>query len=167
MLLGVIVLVTLDILSVTGKATPNVDETNEGASIYGSEIQSSQQVGRSKRSLPNLYNMMERTLPCTKGLKGSFVYNGHGNWCGSGGSGNTIDGIDECCRDHDYCYANKTKCGSSLKEYTSNYDWTLSYGSRPDSLIITCNDRDFESCKFMLCECDVKFIRCLQKQPCP
>jgi hypothetical protein len=29
----------------------------------------------------------------------------HGNWCGSGGEGIPIDGLDFACMQHDYCYA--------------------------------------------------------------
>lgn len=32
------------------------------------------------------------------------VGRGYGNWCGKGGSGATLDSIDECCKTHDECY---------------------------------------------------------------
>jgi RHS repeat-associated protein len=36
----------------------------------------------------------------------------YGNWCGPGGSGPAINGIDECCKGHDDCYK---KGGTSWK----------------------------------------------------
>jgi RHS repeat-associated protein len=36
----------------------------------------------------------------------------YGNWCGPGGSGPTINGVDGCCKEHDDCYK---KSGASWK----------------------------------------------------
>ena len=40
--------------------------------------------------------------------------NVHGNWCGPGGAGPAIDGVDQCCKDHDGCY---DKCKADWKNH--------------------------------------------------
>lgn len=77
-------------------------------------------------------------------------FNGYGNWCGLGGSGDTVDAIDECCQVHDGCYAhvNRDECKTLLKYkvYTKKYRWQMHQGE------ITCRDEDI--CPKSICECD-------------
>ncbi|KHJ76219.1 phospholipase A2, partial [Oesophagostomum dentatum] len=59
------------------------------------------------------------------------VYNNYGCYCGYGGGGTPIDGIDKCCEVHDRCYGNaKTtkKCSWSIKLYFDRYKWTCKNG---------------------------------------
>ncbi|XP_045212519.1 phospholipase A2 SSD387-like isoform X2 [Mercenaria mercenaria] len=83
-------------------------------------------------------------------------YNGYGNWCGLGGSGKTIDVIDECCKVHDKCYLklNHGDCDTLLRYriYTTEYKWSFKSGQ------ITCNEED--PCGAKLCHCDSTAAQC-------
>ncbi|XP_052236839.1 basic phospholipase A2 Drk-b2-like isoform X5 [Dreissena polymorpha] len=83
-------------------------------------------------------------------------FNGYGNWCGYGGSGDTADAIDECCKTHDTCYVdlNLKDCETLLKYriYTTEYEWSYREGE------IICNDKD--PCAKKLCECDRACAKC-------
>ncbi|CAJ0604873.1 unnamed protein product [Cylicocyclus nassatus] len=52
-------------------------------------------------------------------------YNHYGCWCGPGGSGKPIDGIDTCCMHHDLCYDEAVKSGvcSKIGSYLRHYGW--------------------------------------------
>ncbi|MFH4976481.1 hypothetical protein AB6A40_003190 [Gnathostoma spinigerum] len=85
-----------------------------------------------------------------------YVYNNYGCYCGLGGKGEPVDGIDECCRDHDRCYIDITTCGKrlgKLRRYTAYYKWE-------------CNDHvpkckeDNNECAMATCECDRKAVEC-------
>ncbi|XP_060574719.1 phospholipase A2 SSD387-like isoform X2 [Ruditapes philippinarum] len=77
-------------------------------------------------------------------------FNGYGNWCGFGGSGEVVDEIDQCCKVHDKCYLrlNNGDCDTLLKYkiYTTQYKWSFKSGQ------ITCNTED--PCGVQLCQCD-------------
>ncbi|CAI2327853.1 unnamed protein product [Caenorhabditis sp. 36 PRJEB53466] len=71
----------------------------------------------------SVFNLNGQTT-CTLGYS-ALVYNRYGCFCGFGGSGKPVDGIDECCKDHDECYdtfeRNKNCTGISAK--WEAYDW--------------------------------------------
>ncbi|CRL05186.1 CLUMA_CG018100, isoform A [Clunio marinus] len=54
---------------------------------------------RSKRDVFNLYSMIKCATGCDP-----LIYKGYGCYCGFLGSGRALDGIDRCCKAHDYCY---------------------------------------------------------------
>ncbi|KAJ8675618.1 hypothetical protein QAD02_011404 [Eretmocerus hayati] len=80
---------------------------------------SSRPLIRTKRALVGLRAMMESS--CSNKCD-PFSYNGYGCYCGMGGSGEPVDGIDECCQKHDYCY-DDSSCRSVLREYRKAYFW--------------------------------------------
>ncbi|KAH3852556.1 hypothetical protein DPMN_095067 [Dreissena polymorpha] len=60
-------------------------------------------------------------------------FNGYGNWCGFGGSGDTADAIDECCKTHDTCYFiihHIKDCETLLmyRIFTTEYEWSYREG---------------------------------------
>ncbi|KHJ96455.1 hypothetical protein OESDEN_03583 [Oesophagostomum dentatum] len=60
-------------------------------------------------------------------LEHNTVYNNYGCFCGYGGGGTPIDGIDRCCEVHDRCYneaKTSKKCRWSFKLYFDHYKWT-------------------------------------------
>lgn len=47
-------------------------------------------------------------------------YNDYGCWCGFGGNGKPVDGVDECCKLHDECYGRiQPKCNPYLTSYNT------------------------------------------------
>uniref|UniRef100_A0A183CG23 Phospholipase A2 n=1 Tax=Globodera pallida TaxID=36090 RepID=A0A183CG23_GLOPA len=80
----------------------------------------------------------------------ALVYDDYGCWCGIGGSGTPIDGIDLCCKLHDKCYdsaVDQGLCYDTYIEYAEPYSWSCE-GSE-----LTCPGQQI-GCKAALCECD-------------
>ena len=72
-----------------------------------------------KRWLFDLGSMVK----CATG-RNAFDYNGYGCFCGVGGNGVPIDGIDRCCKNHDLCYEKAMKsCGGVAGAYLVPYKW--------------------------------------------
>ncbi|CEF59731.1 Phospholipase A2 [Strongyloides ratti] len=108
----------------------------------------------SVKALWNLNMMAE----CELGYS-AFIYNNYGCWCGAGGSGKPIDGIDECCMMHDKCYDAAIYgkvCYDVPYEYLDDYSWN-------------CNDHvanckpDLTGCGKVLCKCDKMVVECWKK----
>jgi len=57
----------------------------------------------SKRASWDFYAMIKCGTGCNP-----LVYKGYGCYCGFLGSGKTVDGIDRCCKMHDWCYTTTT-----------------------------------------------------------
>ncbi|OWF44445.1 neutral phospholipase A2 agkistrodotoxin-like [Mizuhopecten yessoensis] len=121
--------------------------------IFLVAVVSGERAHRWRRSLPQL-NKMIRTVTGKSGLD----FNGYGNWCGVGGSGEPVDEIDRCCKAHDLCYDNiatkacKSAKGEILTTYTTIYNWTLTNGH------LQCND--VFPCQHALCMCDRQATTC-------
>lgn len=49
-------------------------------------------------------------------------YDDYGCWCGPGGSGPPVDGVDSCCRDHDHCY-DKILANGTCNPYIAQYQF--------------------------------------------
>eukprot|EP00096_Caligus_rogercresseyi_P005808 TRINITY_DN21835_c0_g1_i1.p1 TRINITY_DN21835_c0_g1~~TRINITY_DN21835_c0_g1_i1.p1 ORF type:complete len:224 (-),score=36.60 TRINITY_DN21835_c0_g1_i1:219-890(-) len=116
---------------------------------------------RGKRGALNLSEMVKCATGCNP-----LIYQGYGCYCGFLGSGNIVDGIDRCCKMHDWCYT-KTSC-MNLKyhfPYFVGYKWKCNGGS---PYCVTNHRRHSRSsCSHHLCECDREFAICLQKYDCP
>ncbi|CAL4122247.1 unnamed protein product, partial [Meganyctiphanes norvegica] len=72
---------------------------------------------RHKRSIFHQYNIMECTTKCNP-----KDYNEYGCYCGLGGAGQPVDGIDKCCQAHDLCLTYASQC-AGLDYYLQPYRW--------------------------------------------
>eukprot|EP00117_Sycon_ciliatum_P013981 scpid91622/ scgid14435/ Phospholipase A2; Phosphatidylcholine 2-acylhydrolase len=97
-------------------------------------------------------------------LGSALVWGSYGCWCGVGGSGRTVDAIDECCKVHDKCYERQDSCypksipyfwhcenGApicSSKEAKYWYDYLRGYNS---------------GCMRRVCECDREAALCFRR----
>ncbi|CAI2327841.1 unnamed protein product [Caenorhabditis sp. 36 PRJEB53466] len=109
-------------------------------------------------SLWNLRGMAQ----CVLNYSALFNYNRYGCYCGYGGSGVPVDGIDQCCKEHDECYGDSVEnkiCGS-WSPYVKNYGWECS-----NSTALCPSTAD--ACAAFLCECDKKVVDCWQRFPKP
>ncbi|XP_064119579.1 phospholipase A2-like isoform X2 [Macrobrachium nipponense] len=114
---------------------------------------------RRKRSVFHLVQMMTCAVPCNP-----LDYKGYGCYCGFLGSGIVVDGIDKCCKGHDWCYEN-ARC-KGLDHYFTPYKWKCNGGS-PYCVTRKGPIGAPNSCGHQLCECDREFVECLKQYPCP
>ncbi|XP_076048300.1 basic phospholipase A2 PA-12C [Oratosquilla oratoria] len=114
---------------------------------------------RQKRSVFHLFNMMTCATDCNP-----LDYKGYGCYCGFLGSGVVVDGIDKCCKAHDWCYE-AAQC-DGLKTYFAPYRWRCN-GGKPYCVPMRGPFGGPGSCGHQLCECDRLFAECLKQQPCP
>ncbi|XP_030839641.1 basic phospholipase A2 nigroxin A-like [Strongylocentrotus purpuratus] len=107
---------------------------------------------------------------CTT-YRSGLSYNGYGCYCGYGGSGTPVDGVDRCCETHDRCYSDlydEGYCPRNVEIFTALYkfrsqdclySWSRLFGGSrsPD---IQCNDKVNSRCMQALCECDRETAFC-------
>ncbi|XP_011498357.1 PREDICTED: phospholipase A2 [Ceratosolen solmsi marchali] len=115
---------------------------------------------RFKRAVTHLYNMIVCATGCNP-----LAYKGYGCYCGFLGSGYPMDGIDRCCKMHDWCY-DATECPMFV-EYFVPYYWKCYHGYKPICAIEHGEWGSSGSCAQRLCECDRSFAECLRKYRCP
>lgn len=115
---------------------------------------------RLKRGVTHLYNMILCATGCNP-----LAYKGYGCYCGFLGSGYPMDGIDRCCKMHDWCY-DATDCPMFI-EYFVPYYWKCYQGYKPICAIEHGEWGSSGSCAQRLCECDRSFAECLRRYPCP
>lgn len=97
--------------------------TYSNSSSSTSLLSSDDNENRSKRGALELYSMVKCSTGCDP-----LIYKGYGCYCGFLGAGRTLDGIDRCCKMHDYCYET-ANCPMFL-EYFVPYLWKC-YRGRP------------------------------------
>ena len=104
---------------------------------------------RSRRSSLNFGNMIR----CTTG-RNPLDYIDYGCYCGLGGKGKTLDGVDRCCHAHDNCYRQLRRRGVCfrLALYFSHYKHSCS----------NCSSKN-KGCSRELCRCDRKAARCFKR----
>jgi len=121
-----------------------------------------EQTNSSKRAAWDLYSMVKCATGCNP-----LVFKGYGCFCGFLGSGHPVDGIDRCCKMHDWCYST-TSCNGlqSSLPYFIPYKWKCN-GGAPYCAAAKSSYGISASCSHQLCECDREFASCLSDYPCP
>ncbi|KAL7292025.1 hypothetical protein TKK_0014309 [Trichogramma kaykai] len=138
----------------------NASKELNDSSIESSPRGSSHGHGRVKRAVTHLYNMILCATGCNP-----LAYKGYGCYCGFLGSGYPMDGIDRCCKMHDWCY-DATECPMFI-EYFVPYYWKCYRGYKPICAIEHGDWGSSGSCAQRLCECDRTFAECLRRYRCP
>ncbi|KAL3103369.1 hypothetical protein niasHS_002555 [Heterodera schachtii] len=112
------------------------------------------------KSFIGLWNI-EQMSRCSLNRSAELTYNGYGCFCGIGGNGTALDGIDSCCQMHDLCYDFSVFAGfcSPINRYISHYDWQCRNwdGSATAQTIAKCDEAKNErmgGCGRAICRCD-------------
>ncbi|GJQ86286.1 hypothetical protein Trydic_g8982 [Trypoxylus dichotomus] len=134
--------------------SPTISSRSEMDQITLMEDDQSLVKSRPKRSILNLYLVIKCGTYCNP-----LHYKGYGCYCGFLGSGTPVDGIDSCCKEHDWCYGAANCLG--LSTYFVHYYWKCYEG------IPYCTFNRENSCAQKLCECDIALASCLRQYPCP
>ncbi|XP_031553800.1 phospholipase A2 A2-actitoxin-Ucs2a-like [Actinia tenebrosa] len=98
-----------------------------------------------------------KMIRCATG-RSPWKYNNYGNYCGSGGSGVPVDGVDRCCQAHDRCYDNNDHCNPKWKSY--NY---ATAGTSPSCRITCGGSSSNDQCQTDVCECDKVAAECFAR----
>ncbi|XP_063867013.1 phospholipase A2 A2-actitoxin-Ucs2a-like isoform X2 [Scylla paramamosain] len=160
--LAIVVFVCLAFMSPVASDPETVEADDmQGTTTHTSETHQHQEVNstRRKRSVFHLYNMVTCATSCNP-----LVYKGYGCYCGFLGSGMVVDGIDKCCKGHDWCYEHSSCFG--FDHYLAPYRWKCN-GGNPYCVATRGPLGGVNSCGHQLCECDREFVECLKQHPCP
>nr|XP_026689604.1 basic phospholipase A2 nigroxin A-like isoform X3 [Ciona intestinalis] len=83
-------------------------------------------------------------------------YGKYGCWCGVGGKGTPVDGIDSCCKSHDLCF------NAATKKWAPNYSSVQIYFHKYK---MSCHQKSTacygSGLSLALCECDKKISKCI------
>jgi len=120
-------------------------------------------IWRDKRGALHLAGIIKCATNCDP-----LSFKGYGCYCGFLGSGEPVDGIDTCCKMHDWCYSTTTCMSLEWHlPYLVPFKWKCN-GGAPYCIPGKTRKTDRNSCSHQLCECDREFAMCLQKYlPCP
>jgi len=130
--------------------------------VFNEIMDSDGWTNNAKRGALDLYKMVKCGTGCNP-----LIFKGYGCYCGFLGSGPVMDGIDRCCKMHDWCYS-ETSCMNlewSLP-YFVPYKWTCN-GGAPYCVARDSRSTKTGSCGHQLCECDRELVECLKEFPCP
>jgi len=81
-----------------------------------------------------------------------FDYTKYGCHCGTGTVGTALDATDQCCKDHDECYARAGEMSNKTQ---------VTYKYQCPTTVIACGDEDGTFERFV-CECDRKAASCFK-----
>jgi len=138
---------------------------------------------RRKRALTDMAGLVQ----CATQLPSKWAvfssYNCYGCYCGFAGTGEPVDEIDRCCKEHDACYGrlNEKRCTWWLGQvYWHSYEFECVQGSvdLPTALGTKSNytprcTSASSDCARGACDCDVIYGNCLrqykvgEKKKCP
>ncbi|CAC5357862.1 PLA2G [Mytilus coruscus] len=105
----------------------------------------------SKKAFWNFSNQMIAIF----GYRRSIDLLDYGCYCGNGGAGTPVDGIDRCCQVHDKCYGDEE--GWWCRPKWQHYNYKIL-----NRRTVYCKD-SYGSCKYRVCRCDKLFIDCLHR----
>ncbi|XP_071799540.1 basic phospholipase A2 caudoxin-like [Asterias amurensis] len=100
-------------------------------------------------------------------------YNGYGCFCGIGGGGRPVDGVDRCCQAHDSCFgdAEKGVCSHAKSIYDVKYDYhSKGSTSNGNHVMVRCapvstySNTGDGTCSKTICECDKALSFCFTEQ---
>lgn len=111
---------------------------------------------RDKRGALHLYGIIKCATGCNP-----LGFKGYGCFCGFMGAGNPVDGIDTCCKMHDWCYSTSSCHGLEWDlPYFVPFKWKCN-GGAPYCIPGKTKRTGRDSCSHQLCECDREFAMCL------
>jgi len=137
--------------------------TSQAVLKGGQKLLSGLDPWRDKRGALHLAGIIKCATNCNP-----LSFKGYGCYCGFLGDGQPMDGIDTCCKMHDWCYTTTSCMGLDWDlPYFVPFKWKCNGGS-PYCIPGKTKKSDRNSCSHQLCECDREFGMCLQKYlPCP
>ena len=116
-----------------------------------------------KRNLKNFGSMVECETNSDK-----WRYNGYGCWCGFGGAGKPLDGLDRCCYEHDKCYDKVmagSECTTSADPYLVSYKISGCSDCAPADEYNTWDWIGWVTieCRRAICTCDSIAAKCFRR----
>ncbi|OPL33765.1 hypothetical protein AM593_07149, partial [Mytilus galloprovincialis] len=101
----------------------------------------------SKKAMWNFSNLMIAIFGYRRGIE----LLDYGCYCGFGGAGTPVDGIDRCCQAHDKCYGDE-------EDWWCRTKWTHYNYKILNQRTVDCKD-SHGSCKYRVCRCDKNHVR--------
>ncbi|XP_008068935.1 group IIF secretory phospholipase A2 [Carlito syrichta] len=139
--------------SLRASCSSKISRSSLGTKFFAIAILAGSVLATAHGSLFNLKAMVEAITGKSAIL--SFV--GYGCYCGLGGRGQPVDGVDWCCHAHDCCY--QKLFDRNCHPYVDHYNYTIENNTK-----IICSDLNTTECDKQTCECDKSLVLCLKRQ---
>ncbi|XP_054764429.1 acidic phospholipase A2-like isoform X1 [Lytechinus pictus] len=151
-------------------------------SLAGTVMYDNEEEPKSKQVLnmvnDRALNFLDGMMSCTTNrtfLETIADFGFYGCYCGFGGFGKPVDGVDRCCQSHDNCYGathvTHGACYTTIVAYLVPYKYKLHQCDTRDAYV-TCAGLDkyywydfLPKCAVAICECDRDLAMCLARQP--